>query len=544
MALAALSPGGFRGNRVQIPSGGMASVKQRILRAFRSVNPKRPVPPILRSGATKEKLEKAEQFLIKKAGTTVVCSVCHLNTVSKDVDPNCVFCGMPQDLLAEVSASVEEEQPPDLSLPRWETHEDRFTFLKSDSPPNRKKKKAKMSDEEEEEEEEESESGCMEKASLVTKDGVTLNLKHMGKAWEIWSVDIPKSVASDLEAATEWLTKSIQEANSATNYWNPLEEFECGSEPQSFRVQAIFSDISNSQCSMNPNELIEKSEPSCFLRFGTGKHYHLPFQCDAKFLTSGISACIQKDLAPSFWMTSERSFVRKTKGNYAPLSFFSRFETFFDGEWQLRFATPNYASFTIKSEATSAFLDLMKDSEFGWFAIVSNVQSDQGNLKSWADEKFENVIANVGGKLTKVDVLVEGNRIPDYDIVEKSEDDRRFTLGVAYHAETPDKHRDFISKSELEKTVWEYNSNSRQIGLFHSNASGGNGTVVESYIYRGPEWTVKDVTGGSQSIKHGDWLLGVVWDENSWKLIRNGIVKGYSLQGFGERILRESRDAA
>lgn len=47
-AVAAFSPGGFRGERVQIPPRDLAGVKAKVRAAFRKVNPDRPIPPAIR----------------------------------------------------------------------------------------------------------------------------------------------------------------------------------------------------------------------------------------------------------------------------------------------------------------------------------------------------------------------------------------------------------------------------------------------------------------------------------------------------------------
>ena len=81
-------------------------------------------------------------------------------------------------------------------------------------------------------------------------------------------------------------------------------------------------------------------------------------------------------------------------------------------------------------------------------------------------------------------------------VVLKAASERRFTLGVAYPANKPDVvvaadgHRDFASPDALEKTAWEWMSKHRDVNLFHRADTSGHATVVESYIYRGPDWRI------------------------------------------------------
>jgi hypothetical protein len=135
----------------------------------------------------------------------------------------------------------------------------------------------------------------------------------------------------------------------------------------------------------------------------------------------------------------------------------------------------------------------------------------------------------------------------------KSEDERRFTLNVIYPADKADAqiamdgHRDFASKAAVEDAAWNYMRNYREVGLFHSAehaaASGapgayqgsGSADLVESYIYRGPDWTVKAADDSEVVVKAGDWLGGFVWTPQAWKHIKAGTVGGVSVEGGAKR---------
>ncbi len=124
----------------------------------------------------------------------------------------------------------------------------------------------------------------------------------------------------------------------------------------------------------------------------------------------------------------------------------------------------------------------------------------------------------------------------------KAVDERRFTLGLGYPAMRPDVgkaadgYRDFVSAEVLEKTAWEWMRKHRNVGLDHQEGTDYAGEVVESYLYRGPDWTVTSpVDGSTQVIKAGDWLVGVVWSERAWSLVKQGLVNGYSPQGGARR---------
>jgi hypothetical protein len=123
----------------------------------------------------------------------------------------------------------------------------------------------------------------------------------------------------------------------------------------------------------------------------------------------------------------------------------------------------------------------------------------------------------------------------------KAADERRYTLGLAYPAMVVDKavaqdgHRDFVSAEALEKTAWEFLKGGG-VNMFHKQGTDGHADVVESYIYRGPDWKfTSPVDGNSYVVKAGDWMLGTVWDDHGWQMVKAGLVNGWSPEGGARR---------
>lgn len=124
----------------------------------------------------------------------------------------------------------------------------------------------------------------------------------------------------------------------------------------------------------------------------------------------------------------------------------------------------------------------------------------------------------------------------------KSAPERRFTLGLAYPAMkldvdiAADSHRDFVSAEKLEETAWNWMKSHQEINLFHQNGTSGHGKVVESYIWRAPNWEITSpVDGQTYVIKSGDWVLGSLWDTYGWHLIKSGLINGWSPEGAAVR---------
>lgn len=122
-------------------------------------------------------------------------------------------------------------------------------------------------------------------------------------------------------------------------------------------------------------------------------------------------------------------------------------------------------------------------------------------------------------------------------VVVKEADEQRYTLTVAYPANKPDVgvardgHRDFAGPAAIEKAAWAYLTESPNVGQWHQDGTDGAGRVVESYIWRFPNQVVKAVDGSEYEICTGDWLLGVVWEQDAYDNFKDGRATGVSMQG-------------
>lgn len=128
--------------------------------------------------------------------------------------------------------------------------------------------------------------------------------------------------------------------------------------------------------------------------------------------------------------------------------------------------------------------------------------------------------------------------------VVKTAEEQRFTLGVAYPAMRADKSRaadgfrDFVSAEVLEKTAWNWLVNHREVNLFHKGKTEGHFTPTESYIWRfGDLKLPSPVDGQDYVVKQGSWMLGGLWDEYGWGLVKAGLVNGWSPEGGARRAL-------
>ena len=120
-----------------------------------------------------------------------------------------------------------------------------------------------------------------------------------------------------------------------------------------------------------------------------------------------------------------------------------------------------------------------------------------------------------------------------------SDEPARYVLGFGYQAgpdpriaRGADGGRDYFAAEDLERAAWEYLKKGRQIGLFHADGTQGAAELVESYVYRGPDWDL----GDGVVVRKGDWLIGAILSERSWEMFKAGKITGFSPQGTARRI--------
>lgn len=227
--------------------------------------------------------------------------------------------------------------------------------------------------------------------------------------------------------------------------------------------------------------------------------------------------------------------IRKVSGNYPPISTYEKHVQLDAGQCAVRWATPTMLAGVWRSAGSDDLHVLnARATEIGWLLAREKAETPAPSLTQLAAENVPWAMLTERENATIIDVTKHAGRLPGFAVVTKAANPAlRYTLGVVYPANDLDVHKDYATQDQLERTAWNYLTQSREIGLFHKSGTAGHGTVVESYIYRGPDWTV----GAKQVVKSGDWLMGVVWNEDAWKQIEKGDVKGYSLQGLSRRVL-------
>lgn len=130
----------------------------------------------------------------------------------------------------------------------------------------------------------------------------------------------------------------------------------------------------------------------------------------------------------------------------------------------------------------------------------------------------------------------------DSFVVKGIDEAQRFLLMVGYSPNRQplrgaDGFIDIASPEVIEKACWRYMANGAGAGLMHKAGGEDAFKVVENYIYRNPiPWVLKAADGSEQTIREGDWVIGVICSKEVWTDVMSGKYGGGSLQGGAARI--------
>ena len=121
------------------------------------------------------------------------------------------------------------------------------------------------------------------------------------------------------------------------------------------------------------------------------------------------------------------------------------------------------------------------------------------------------------------------------DFIKSAEEDR-YTLGPWYVPNHEDAHGEWTDEKELQKAAWDYvRKGNRDIYLQHNTAIKA-GEWVE--IMTLPEEFSTTKLYKSQeaiTLPAGTVLMGVVWEDWAWEMVKSGKITGYSIGGFAFR---------
>lgn len=119
-------------------------------------------------------------------------------------------------------------------------------------------------------------------------------------------------------------------------------------------------------------------------------------------------------------------------------------------------------------------------------------------------------------------------------------DELRYTYGPWYVPDSVDLHNEWATRDHVQEALWKYvDRGDRGIRLQH-NVDVVAGRWVELATMPFPV-TVPVDDGNGVLVKHtypaGTPFMGVIWEEWAWPLVKEGLIKGFSIGGTAERIM-------
>ena len=182
--------------------------------------------------------------------------------------------------------------------------------------------------------------------------------------------------------------------------------------------------------------------------------------------------------------------------------------------------------------------------ELGKVGRVLSAKNEQA-LRS-AVEAAEEAIARVGSVLDQLGVVQEKRAAPEMRPVLKVEDDgrwsvfapilkvnseRRVVTGHVLAANVVDHQSDYVEPDDIWKAMEKYMIAFQQLDVMHNEVINPLLRVVE--CYQAPV----DFELGDQPVGAGDWIMSVkVMDEEVWRQVESGELRGFSIMGRGLRI--------
>ena len=125
--------------------------------------------------------------------------------------------------------------------------------------------------------------------------------------------------------------------------------------------------------------------------------------------------------------------------------------------------------------------------------------------------------------------------------VSKADAELRYTLGPWYVPHVLDSDAEWTDEHELQAAVWRYvDGGDRFIRLQHNpEIVAGRWVEIMSWPHAIEVPMIDPETGEerTQEFPAGTVFLGVLWEEWSWPLVRNGYLRGYSIGGEALRLM-------
>ena len=122
-------------------------------------------------------------------------------------------------------------------------------------------------------------------------------------------------------------------------------------------------------------------------------------------------------------------------------------------------------------------------------------------------------------------------------LIKNINQEKRIVSGPVLVPDEKDLQEDIVETEEIEKAAHDFMKNFQQINIMHSNNYDdfAKGIIpIESVVLKND----LDFYGDGEIHKRGTWILDVfVGNDKVWDLVKEGKIKGYSIEGEAKREL-------
>lgn len=181
------------------------------------------------------------------------------------------------------------------------------------------------------------------------------------------------------------------------------------------------------------------------------------------------------------------------------------------------------------------------------FEVLEKGVSDDGRHEYLCEQEDDLFVLRGPDILDKgKQVVVQNDKLLAFDVgkeepdvegefnILKTSSDKQVCTGRVMKPNFVDAQNDNITQKELEEAAWRFLKNKPIVALGHEKAlEDRQAYVCESYI------APTNFELNDETVEEGTWIASVkVEDDQLWQAVKEGEITGFSIGGYGERVIR------
>lgn len=542
-AVAALGPGGFRGNRVEIPSEDLARVKERVLVAWLKANPEMAqsdAPSVLKQGDVRRSLpisyrpnSQASVPAFKPS-----CGTCEYACLEIDEETGeAVLMCEKWEAPVQASFYCDAWEICEERAPEWLSNDDEEHGMTSEIEDSMEPYEMALEG-----------SDLPDALRTLLANTVAFYLQTHGAHWNVRGSDFSQyhdlfaSIYEDALEAIDPTAELIRKlGGDAPSYISEIVDLATITEaPVTFTPQDLASAVlmSNDQVLEQlravftiANEQDEQGVAN-FVAERIDSHQKWSWQLRAS-LSGSLPEPSEAPEAPSLPQVVLRS-IREENGQFCVYSESGRsFGCYTDPVMaQERLSQIEQFSASLMTKSVQEIVETHNATH-----RMEKIDDATKTIHDLLEDHLEVICGLAQPYEFSIEDKLAMVGKPNHGWISKSVE-HRYTLGPAYVPNVEDAHGEWTDPETLQKAMWEWvRKEDRTIYLQHSEKPAGE--MVEMLTWPFPidaELTVPNQGVSKFTFPADTPFLGVVWEPWAWDLVKAGKLRGYSIGGQAQRI--------